>query len=213
MIRPANGAATLSDVSAVFSMHFFRSFILFLSRVCTSALQVVICWTPHIQTGLIDACTAVLTEKFSLGEMIQTPCGRSLLCAALCICCAETFIDGSSEAMGFAPAFAAALDDYAGSRTEAAVDAEIRQVTHSTPPLQPASPLLPEPRHTSPWFRQPAWITKWKKERKERAEMNVSEEREEEEQRKALVDIIKTHRLRFREERNVQIHRDKANLP
>ncbi|KAF8212935.1 hypothetical protein K438DRAFT_1805291 [Mycena galopus ATCC 62051] len=135
--------------------------------------------------------------------MIHTPSGRSLLSAALCICCAQTFIDGSAQAMRFLPAFAVALDAYVGSSTEAAVAAEIRKITDSAYPPPPASPLLPEHTNTSTWFPLPAWLKKRKdKKRQERKEKE--EEREEEEGREALVEIIKTHRLRFHEERKAQ---------
>ncbi|KAJ6455163.1 hypothetical protein C8R45DRAFT_1036612 [Mycena sanguinolenta] len=152
--------------------------------------------------------------------MIQTPDGRSLLCAALCICLAQTFVDGSSQALGFAPAFAAARDSYVGSSTEAAVIADIRKITDSTPP--PASPPLPEHTNTSTssWFPQPAWLKKRKdqkrkervereeRERKERAERE-GREREQREARKrqaqVLTELIKTHRLRFQEERKAQM--------
>ncbi|KAJ6455152.1 hypothetical protein C8R45DRAFT_594650 [Mycena sanguinolenta] len=174
--------------------------------------------------------------------MIQTPDGRSLLCAALCICFAQTFIDGSAKALGFAAAFAAALDAYVGSSTEAtvvaeirkmpdsthpprpaAVVAEIRKITDSTEPPhppQPASPLVPERTNTSTssWLPQPAWSKKWKdQKRKEREERDRKwreqrEEREREErQKQAIIDIVKTHRLRFHEDRKAQM--GKANLP
>ncbi|KAJ6455175.1 hypothetical protein C8R45DRAFT_1036730 [Mycena sanguinolenta] len=159
--------------------------------------------------------------------MIRTLDGRSLLFATLCICFAQTFVDGSSNAMGFAPAFAAALDAYVGSRTEEAVVDEIREITDSTHPPQPASPPLPERTNTSTsrWFPQPAWLKKRKyQKRKEREEKErqVREEREErkrerkeredreEKESRALVDIIKTHRLRFHEERKAQM--EAANL-
>ncbi|KAJ6455146.1 hypothetical protein C8R45DRAFT_1111527 [Mycena sanguinolenta] len=146
----------------------------------------------------VAASVAALNEKFSsLGVMIQTPDGRSLLCAALCICCAQTFIDGSAKALGFAPAFKATLDDYVGSSTEAAVVAEIRQITDSTSPA--ASPQLPQHKNMSTWFPQPAWIKK----RKERKEREAREER----QKQAVIDIIKTHRLRFHEEGKAQTER------
>ncbi|KAJ7213694.1 hypothetical protein C8J57DRAFT_1732811 [Mycena rebaudengoi] len=150
------------------------------------------------------ACVAALTKKFpSPIEMIHTLSGRSSLVAVLCICCAQTFAEGSSDAIAFVPAFAAALDAYVGSSTEAAIAAEIREITDPTEPPKTASPLFPKHTSTSTWFRPSAWLKKGsKEERKER------EEREERNRQvKALTGILKTHCLRFHEERKAQIER------
>ncbi|KAJ6471426.1 hypothetical protein C8R45DRAFT_1014318 [Mycena sanguinolenta] len=74
--------------------------------------------------------------------MIQTTSGRSVLLAALCICNAQTFVDGSANAIGVHAAFKAALNAYVGSSTEAAVVPEIHNITHSTEPPPPASPQV-----------------------------------------------------------------------
>ncbi|KAJ6455168.1 hypothetical protein C8R45DRAFT_1188295 [Mycena sanguinolenta] len=134
-------------------------------------------------------------------EMIQTPDGRSLLVAALCICFAQTFIDGSAKALGCAAAFAATLDAYVGSSTEATVVDEIRKITNATEPPQPASPLVPERTNTSTssWFPQPAWLKKRKAKKREEkirwleewSQRRARAERAEQ----PLVDIIKTYRL------------------
>ncbi|KAF7333928.1 hypothetical protein MSAN_02394700 [Mycena sanguinolenta] len=179
---------------------------------------------------LIDLCTAALSEKFfSLDEMIATLRGRSLFSAALCICCAQTFIDRSSVAMGFGPAFVAALNAYLGSNTEPAVVAEIYKITDSLPstdPPPPASPPFSEYGNASTRFLQLPWLKKQEeKKRKEREEREGREKREmekrereerekrekerEEREQEALIDIIKTYRLRFHEEKKARMQ--KAN--
>ncbi|KAJ6455141.1 hypothetical protein C8R45DRAFT_594261 [Mycena sanguinolenta] len=81
--------------------------------------------------------------------MINTSSGRPVILAALCICCAHTFIDGSAKAMGFASALAASLDAYIGSNTEVSVVAEIRKLTGST------------------WLPKPMWTERQKKEQEQ----------------------------------------------
>ncbi|KAF7333940.1 hypothetical protein MSAN_02395900 [Mycena sanguinolenta] len=144
--------------------------------------------------------------------MIHTSYGRSLLSAVLCICYAQTFVDGSARELQFAPAFAAALDAYVGSTTEAAVVAEIHKLMDSpapTDPSLPASPPLPEHKHTSTWFPQPAWLKKRDEKKRKEREKREREERKERAERaqQSLIDIIKGYRLRFHEERKAQMER------
>ncbi|KAF7333946.1 hypothetical protein MSAN_02396500 [Mycena sanguinolenta] len=141
--------------------------------------------------------------------MIHTSYGRSLLSAVLCICCSQTFVDASARELRFAPAFAVALEAYVGSTTEAAVVAEIRKITDSTYPPQPASPPFPVPKNMSTWFPEPVWLKKRKELKRKEREKREERKREErkERQRQALIDVIKTYRLRFHEEREAQMER------
>ncbi|KAJ7738775.1 hypothetical protein B0H16DRAFT_1569736 [Mycena metata] len=111
--------------------------------------------------------------------MIRTPFTRLLLLATMCICWAQTFIDGSSKAIGPIPAFATALTAYVGSSTEAAVVAEIHKIS--------------EHKNTSTWLPQPGWMKK----REEKKRMKR--------QGQPLIELIKAHRLRFHEERKAQV--------
>ncbi|KAJ6455194.1 hypothetical protein C8R45DRAFT_1188547 [Mycena sanguinolenta] len=132
-----------------------------------------------MQADLVNQCLTRLTEKFpSLVDMIQTLDRRSLLCAALSICLAQTFIDGSAKALEFAAVFAAALDAYVGSSTEAAVVADIRKITNSTPRTNTS---------TSSWFPQPAWLNKRKDQKRKESDEREREEREAKENRFWLI--------------------------